>query len=85
MFIVVSYLFLSFLRRYLDEGVLEASKGLGGGEEGNQAKYKYKYIHTITNTNINTWVVGRRTWNVRQKARNKVMNAVKNENTEDAT
>ena len=33
LFIVVSYLFLSFFRRYLDEGVLEASKGLGGGEE----------------------------------------------------
>ena len=31
------------------------------------------------------WVVGRRTWKVRQKARNKVMNAVKKEKTDDAT
>ena len=47
------------------------------------AKFDIIPIHIITNTN--TWVVGKRTWNVRQKARNKVMNAVKNENTEDAT
>ena len=31
------------------------------------------------------WVVGRRTWNMRQKARNKVTKAVKNEKTDEAT
>ena len=31
------------------------------------------------------WVPGRRTWKVRQNARNKVMKAVKKEKTEEAT
>ena len=33
----------------------------------------------------NAWVVGRRTWKARQKARNKVMKALKNEKTDEAT